>query len=78
MFDVSLLTRNPENDDVKILKINTLNSQIGITKEEIKSMNNKVLQSINNYDCSFILDDASYWLVNRKKGEKLSINQIQV
>ena len=45
-LDVSLLTRKHENDDIKLLTINTLNSQIGITKVEIKSMNNKVLQSI--------------------------------
>ena len=44
MFDVSLLTRKLENDDIKLFTINTLNSQIGITKEEIKFMNNKVLQ----------------------------------
>ena len=76
MFDVSLHTRKLENDDIKLLTINTLNFQIGITKEEIKFMNNKVLQSINKDNCSFIQDDTSYLLVNRKKGEKFSINQI--
>ena len=76
MFDVSLLTRKLENDDIKLLTINTLNSQIGIIKEEIKFMNNKVLQSINKDNCSFILNDTSYLLVNRKKEEKFYINRI--
>ena len=76
IFDVSWLTRKLENDDIKLLTINTLNSQIGITKEEIKFMNIKVLHSINKDNCSFILDDTSYLLVNRKKGEKFSINRI--
>ena len=42
MVDVSLLTNKLQIDDIKLLTVNTLNSQIKITKEELKSLSNEI------------------------------------
>ena len=77
MVDVLLLTNKLQIDDIKLLTVNTLNPQIKITKEELKSLSNEIESLKNNDDCSFVVEDSSYGLVNRRKGEKLSYNQIE-
>ena len=77
MVDVSLLTNKLQIDDIKLLTVNTLNPQIKITKEELKSLSNEIESLKNKDDCSFVVEDSSYGLVNRRKGEKLSYNQIK-
>ena len=77
MVDVSLLTNKLQIDDINLLTVNTLNPQIKITKDELKSLSNEIKSLKNKDDCSFVVEDSSYGLVNRRKGEKLSYNQIK-
>ena len=59
------------NYQIKLITENTLNSQISNTKEEIKSVNNPAKHSQDKDNLNFMIEDASYVLSSRKKGEKL-------
>ena len=63
------MTQEFEN---KMITANTLNSQICIAKEEIKSMNNHTEHSKDKDHLNLIVEDASKGLLFRKKGENLS------
>ena len=71
------MTQKLEIDDIQLIIAETLNSQISITKEELKSLsnNNRYLQDKDAN--SFVVEDASYGFASRKKGEKLSSDQIE-
>ena len=77
IIDVSRMTQKLEIDDIQLITAETLNPQISITKEELKSFSNNNWYSQVKDANSFVVKDASYGLASRKKGEKLSSDQIE-
>ena len=75
VYDPTKITQKLDLDDIRKLKYQMLNPDIGITKEEIKNiLDNSDTSSIDK-NSQLITEDASYGLKVRWKGEKLSIDQ---
>ena len=76
IFDISKITQKIELDEITSLTLKTLNPHIDISKNEIKEMDAKIKSNRSESDIQLIVEDASYGLKNRRKGEKLSYDQI--
>ena len=76
IFDISKVTLKLDFDDIKLLTIKTLNSQIDISKDEVKTLNNENQPESTDGYSQLINEDASYGLKTRSKGDKLSFDQI--
>ena len=72
IYDLSKMTQKLDADGIKQLIIKTLNSQIELNKEEIKVFDADIKSNSSDYNIRNIVEDASYGLNVRQKGEKLS------
>ena len=75
VFDTSKETQNLDINDIMILTVKKLNSQIDISKEDIKILSNDYQSDSKEYISQLIPENVSYGLKVRSKGEKLSHDQ---
>ena len=78
IYDLSKITQKLDADDIKQLIIKTLNSQIELNKEEIKVFDADINSNSSDDNIRNIVEDASYGLNVRQKGEILSSDQIDL
>ena len=78
IYDLSKIAQKLDADGIKQLIIKTLNSQIELNKEEIKVFDADIKSNSSYDNIRNIVEDASYELNVRQKGEKLSSDQIDL
>ena len=64
-------------DDIKYHTLKAINSSIDISKDEISTFDRKISSNRDEEYLQIIIKDASYGLKNRRKGDKLSHDQIK-
>ena len=78
IYDFSKIAQKLDADGIKQLIIKTLNSQIELNKEEIKVFDADIKSNSSYDNIRNIVEDASYGLNVRQKGQKLSSDQIDL
>ena len=73
IIDVSLLTKRLEIDDIRITTASTLIPNLDLTKQELKTYDDEKNYSESKDDNNSIVEDASYGLANREKGENFPL-----
>ena len=77
IFDITKETQKLDLDDIKILTLKAINPNIDISKDEISTFDRKISLNRDEENLQMIIEDASYGLKNRRKGDKLSHDQIK-
>ena len=64
-------------DYIKYLTLKAINPSIEISKDEISTFDRKICSNRDEEYLQMIIEEASYGLKNRRKGDKLSHDQIK-
>ena len=75
IYDITKVTQKLDRDQIRQLKINVLNPNIDLIKDDLKNLDKEIDSISKNDNTKLFIEDASYGLKIRSKGDKLSIDQ---
>ena len=75
IYDITKVTQKLDWDQIRQLKINVLNPNIDLIKDDLKNLDKEIDSISKDDNTKLFIEDASYGLKIRSKGDKLSIDQ---